>query len=220
MPTEPTTSEKKTSDKKFIAIAGNMGAGKSTLTELVAKHYRWTPVFESADANPYLADFFGDMARWAFNHQMFFLIDRFRQHRSILASEKSAVQDRTIYEDAEIFAQNLYDMSILSRRDFATYKSLYDEFVKLLTPPDLVVYLQASIPKIVHQVDKRGRDYENKVQLEYLKRLEAYYETWYDRYNRGKKILINVDDLDFLERESDLNYAIQRIDGELFGLFS
>jgi deoxyadenosine/deoxycytidine kinase len=214
-----------TTEKKFIAVAGNMGAGKSTLVELLAKHYKWDAVLEAVDTspdltNPYLSDFFDDMPRWSFNLQVFFLTARFKQHRAIQAGTRSAVQDRTIYEDAEIFARNLYEMKLMSERDFSTYQLMYSEFVSLLTPPDLVVYLQASIPKLVSNIEKRARTYESKVKLDYLKRLQTKYEAWYARYAHGKKILINVDNLDFVERADDLNFIIERIERELFGLFA
>ncbi len=214
-----------TVEKKFIAVAGNMGAGKSTLVELLAKHYKWDAVLEAVDTspdltNPYLADFFDDMPRWSFNLQVFFLTARFKQHRAIQAGTRSAVQDRTIYEDAEIFARNLYEMNLMSERDFNAYQLIYSEFVSLLTPPDLVVYLQASIPKLVSNIEKRARTYESKVKLDYLKRLQTAYEAWYACYAHGKKILINVDNLDFVERADDLNFIIGRIERELFGLFA
>jgi deoxyadenosine/deoxycytidine kinase len=214
-----------TMEKKFIAVAGNMGAGKSTLVELLAKHYKWDAVLEAVDTspeltNPYLDDFFNDMTRWSFNLQVFFLTARFKQHRAIQAGARSAVQDRTIYEDAEIFARNLYEMNMMSERDFKTYQMIYNEFTTLLKPPDLVVYLQASIPKLVANIEKRARTYERNIKLDYLKRLHAQYEAWYNRYALGKKILINVDSLDFLERSDDLNFIIERIERELFGLFA
>lgn len=214
-----------TMEKKFIAIAGNMGAGKSTLVEALAKHYKWDAALEAVDtspdlANPYLADFFDDMPRWSFNLQVFFLVARFKQHREIQAGTRSAIQDRTIYEDAEIFARNLYEMNLMSARDYDVYQLIYNEFIPLLKPPDLVVYLQASIPKLVSNIEKRARAYESKVKLDYLKRLHAQYESWYARYERGKKILINVDHLDFVERADDFNFIIERIERELFGLFA
>lgn len=214
-----------TTEKKFIAVAGNMGAGKSTLVERLAKHYKWEAVLEAVDTspdltNPYLADFFDDMARWSFNLQVFFLTARFKQHREIQVGMRSAVQDRTIYEDAEIFARNLYEMNVMSERDFKTYQLIYNEFIPLLKPPDLVVYLQASIPKLVSNIEKRARVYESKVKFDYLKRLHTQYESWYAGYAHGKKILINVDDLDFANRADDLNFIIERIERELFGLFA
>ncbi len=214
-----------TTEKKFIAVAGNMGAGKSTLVALLAKHYKWDAVLEAVDTspdltNPYLSDFFDDMPRWSFNLQVFFLTARFKQHRAIQAGTRSAIQDRTIYEDAEIFARNLYEMNLMSERDFNTYQLIYSEFVSFLTPPDLVVYLQASIPKLVSNIEERAREYESKIKLDYLKRLQAKYEAWYARYAHGKKILINVDNLDFVERPDDLNFIIERIERELFGLFA
>ncbi len=160
------------------------------------------------------------MARWSFNLQVFFLTARFKQHRAIQAGTRSAVQDRTIYEDAEIFARNLYEMNLMSERDFNTYRMIYNEFIPLLKPPDLVIYLQASIPKLVSNIEKRARHYESKIKLDYLKRLQVQYESWYARYSHGKKILINVDDMDFVERAGDLNLIIERIERELFGLFA
>ncbi|MBC8044993.1 MAG: deoxynucleoside kinase, partial [Rhizobacter sp.] len=168
--------------KKFIAISGNIGSGKSTLTAMLAKHYHWTPVMETADENPYLADFYSDMPRWSFHLQMFFLTDRFRQHRGILQRASSSVQDRTIYEDAEIFARNLFEMNAMPERDYKTYTALYREFTALLQPPDLVVYLNASVPKLVSQIQKRGRGYESKVPIDYLERLSHAYDRWFGEY--------------------------------------
>lgn len=197
-----------------------MGAGKSTLVSMLAKHYKWQPVYESVDTNPYLADFYSEMSRWSFNLQLYFLIERFKQHRTILQSAVSSVQDRTIYEDAEIFARNLSEMGAMSRRDFDIYNSLYSEFTTLLTPPDLVVYLQAPVEKLVGHIQKRGRTYEAKVQLDYLERLEKSYDRWFDGYAHGRKIAIPMTDLDFIDRPDDFNRIIDVIERELFGLFS
>jgi deoxyadenosine/deoxycytidine kinase len=213
------------SEKKFIAIAGNIGAGKSTLVELLAKRYQWQPVLESTDAtpdlqNPYLADFYADMSRWAFHLQMFFLTTRFKQHRAIQRGARSAIQDRTIYEDAEIFAQNLFEMNLLTQRDRQTYRLLYEEMISLLAPPDLLVYLHASVPRLVANIERRSRGYESKVQIDYLQRLQTRYDTWYGGYSLGKKIMINVDGLDFVDNPSDFNVISERIERELFGLFA
>ena len=194
-----------------IAIAGNIGAGKTTLSELLAKHYKWTPHYEDVDENPYLNDFYNDMQRWSFNLQIYFLNSRFQQIIDI--------QDRTIYEDAEIFAPNLHAMGLMSTRDFNNYKTLFDLMVSLIQPPDLLIYLRASIPTLVNQIQKRGREYENSIRLDYLKQLNDRYEAWINGYKMGKLLVINVDDLDFTTNPEDLSYVIDRIDAQIHGLF-
>ncbi|MDD2380891.1 MAG: deoxynucleoside kinase [Mariniphaga sp.] len=202
-----------------IAIAGNIGAGKTTLTELLAKHYKWIPHFEDVDQNPYLNDFYNDMQRWAFNLQIYFLNSRFNQIIDIRKSGKTVIQDRTIYEDAEIFAPNLHSMGLMSTRDFKNYKSLFDLMVSLIQPPDLLIYLRASIPTIVNQIQKRGREYENSIRLDYLKQLNERYEKWISGYKMGKLLIINVDNFDFTTNPENLSFIIDKIDAQIHGLF-
>jgi len=202
-----------------IAIAGNIGAGKTTLAELLAKHYGWIPYFEDVDENPYLNDFYNDMQRWSFNLQIFFLNSRFKQIVSIKQSGKTIVQDRTIYEDAEIFAPNLHAMGLLSTRDFNNYKTLFDLMISLVEPPDLLIYLRSTIPTLVNQIQKRGRDYENSIRLDYLKQLNDRYEKWISGYKMGKLLIINVDEIDFTTRPEDLSFVIDKINAQIHGLF-
>jgi len=202
-----------------IAIAGNIGAGKTTLTELLSKHYKWTPHYEDVDENPYLNDFYNDMQRWSFNLQIYFLNSRFKQIIDIRKSGKTIIQDRTIYEDAEIFAPNLHSMGLMSTRDFNNYKSLFDLMASLIQPPDLLIYLRATIPTLVNQIQKRGREYENSIRLDYLKMLNDRYEKWIGGYNLGKLLVVNVDDLDFTTNPEDLSFVIDKIDAQIHGLF-
>ena len=202
-----------------IAIAGNIGAGKTTLTALLSKHYGWEAHYESTDDNPYLDDFYHDMQRWSFNLQVYFLNNRFNQVLDIRKSGKTDIQDRTIYEDAEIFAPNLHDMSLMSTRDFNNYRSLFDLMTRLIEPPDLLIYLRASIPTLVNQIQKRGRDYENSIRLDYLKQLNQRYEAWISKYHKGKMLIINVDEINFAESAEDLSKVIDRIDAQINGLF-
>ena len=202
-----------------IAIAGNIGAGKTTLTALLSKHYGWEAHYESTDDNPYLDDFYHDMQRWSFNLQVYFLNNRFNQVLDIRKSGKTVIQDRTIYEDAEIFAPNLHDMSLMSTRDFNNYRSLFDLMTRLIEPPDLLIYLRASIPTLVNQIQKRGRDYENSIRLDYLKQLNQRYEAWISKYHKGKMLIINVDEINFAENAEDLSKVIDRIDAQINGLF-
>src|SRR5680860_1887310 len=181
----------------LIAVAGNIGSGKTTLTTLLSKHYNWDSHFEDVDENPFLNDFYNDMQRWSFNLQIYFLNSRFKQIIDIRSSGKTIIQDRTIYEDAEIFAPNLHSMGLMSTRDFNNYKSLFDLMVSLVQPPDLLIYLRASVPTLVNQIQKRGREYENSIRLDYLKQLNDRYETWVANYKMGKILIINVNDLDF-----------------------
>src|SRR5512136_61934 len=174
-----------------IAVAGNIGAGKTTLTELLSKHYGWTPNYEDVDDNPYLNDFYNDMQRWSFNLQIFFLNSRFNQILEIRKSGKTVIQDRTIYEDAEIFAPNLHAMGLMSTRDFNNYKTLFDLMTSLIQPPDLLIYLKASIPTLVNQIQKRGREFENSIRLDYLKQLNDRYESWIKGYKLGKLLVIS-----------------------------
>lgn len=203
-----------------IAVAGNIGAGKTTLTRLLAKHYKWTPHFEDVLENPYLEDFYLDMERWSFNLQVYFLNSRFRQILDIRNSGKKVIQDRTIYEDANIFAPNLHAMGLLSNRDFNNYKSLFDLMEQLVEGPDLLIYLRSTIPNLVNQIHKRGRDYENSISIDYLSRLNERYEAWIHDYDKGNLLVIDVDEVDFVNNPEHLGDIINRIDGELGGLFS
>jgi deoxyadenosine/deoxycytidine kinase len=202
-----------------IAIAGNIGAGKTTLTTLLAKHYGWTAHFETVDNNPYLNDFYNDMQRWSFNLQIFFLNSRFEQVVDIRKAGKTVIQDRTIYEDAEIFAPNLHDMGLMSTRDFHNYRSLYNLMVDLIQPPDLIIYLRASVPTLVQQIQNRGREYEESIRLDYLKMLNERYELWISKYMASKLLIVNVDDLNFHTNMEDLSKIIDRIDAQIHGLF-
>ncbi len=202
-----------------IAIAGNIGAGKTTLTNLLAKHFKWEPQFEEVITNPYLDDFYTQMERWSFNLQIYFLNTRFRQILSIRESGKSVIQDRTIYEDAFIFAPNLHDMGLMTGRDFENYKSLFELMESLVAPPDLMIYLRSSIPNLVKQIHKRGRSYENGISIDYLNRLNERYEDWIKGYDKGKLLIFDVDNLDFVDNPEDLGSIVNRIDAELYGLF-
>ncbi len=202
-----------------IAVAGNIGAGKTTLAGLLAKHYKWMPHYEDVDENQYLNDFYNDMQRWAFNLQIYFLNSRFKQIIDIRKSGKTVIQDRTIYEDAEIFAPNLHSMGLMSTRDFKNYKSLFDLMISLIQPPDLLIYLRASVPTLVNQIQKRGREYENSIRLDYLKQLNERYEHWISGYKMGKLLIINVDNLDFTLNPEDLSSIIDKIDAQIHGLF-
>ncbi len=202
-----------------IAVAGNIGAGKTSLTELLSKHYGWKPQFEDADENPYLNDFYEDMQRWSFNLQIYFLNSRFSQIMDIQQSGVTVIQDRTIYEDAEIFAPNLHAMGLMSTRDFQNYRSLFQLMNRLLKAPDLLIYLRASVPTLVNQIQKRGRDYENSIRLDYLKQLNERYEAWISNYKEGKLLIISVDKTDFMLNPEDLSSVIDKIDAQLYGLF-
>ncbi|MDG1253557.1 MAG: deoxynucleoside kinase [Schleiferiaceae bacterium] len=202
-----------------IAIAGNIGSGKTTLTTLLSKHYGWEAHFEEVDHNPYLDDFYSDMMRWSFNLQIFFLHSRFHQIHQIRKSGKTVIQDRTIYEDSTIFAPNLHDMGLMSSRDFDAYMRLFDLMEEFISPPDLLIYLNASVPTLVEQIQKRGRPYENSIRLDYLQRLNERYQEWIKSYDKGKLLIIDVDNNRFPENPEDLGDIISRIDGELNGLF-
>ncbi len=204
---------------KHIAVAGNIGSGKTTLTAKLAKHFKWEPHFEDVDHNPYLVDFYEDMHRWSFNLQVYFLNNRLRQLLDIRNGSKSVIQDRTIYEDAYIFAPNLYEMGLMTKRDFENYASLFDTLRKLVNPPDLLIYLKASIPTIVDQIQKRGRDYEENIRLDYLKRLNEFYNKWIDQYNDGPLLVIDIDKYNFAEKEEDFAEVVRRIDAQINGLF-
>ncbi len=202
-----------------VAIAGNIGAGKTSLTKLLAKHYKWKAHFESVDENPYLDDFYASMERWSFNLQVYFLNSRFRQILEIRESGKDIIQDRTIYEDAYIFAPNLHAMGLMPTRDFENYKSLFELMEHFVQAPDLLIYLRASIPKLVEQIHKRGRDYESSISIDYLSRLNERYEAWITNYDKGPLLIIDVDNLDFVENPEDLSVIIDKIDAQIHGLF-
>jgi len=202
-----------------IAVAGNIGAGKTTLTKLLSKHYGWLPHFEDVDDNPYLNDFYEDMQRWSFNLQVYFLNSRFNQILEIRKSGKTIIQDRTIYEDAYIFAPNLHSMGLMTTRDFDNYFSLFTLMATLVEAPDLLIYLRASVPKLVQQIQQRGRKYENTIRLDYLKRLNERYEAWIANYKSGKLLIVDVDNVDFTQQPEDLSTVINKIDAEIHGLF-
>ena len=202
-----------------IAIAGNIGAGKTTLTKLLAKHYKWEAQLEDVVDNPYLDDFYNQMERWSFNLQVYFLNSRFRQILQIHESGKNIIQDRTIYEDAHIFAPNLHAMGLMTNRDYGNYKSLFDLMESLVHGPDVLIYLRSSIPNLVAQIHKRGRDYENSISIDYLSRLNERYEAWIHGYDKGKLLIIDVDNLDFVDKPEDLGTVINTIDAEINGLF-
>jgi deoxyadenosine/deoxycytidine kinase len=212
----PGDSEKKTT---YIAIAGNIGAGKSSLTGLLARHFKWEAYYESVDNNPYLSDFYEDMRRWSFNLQIYFLSSRFQKHKAMLRKNKSLVQDRTIYEDAEIFARNLNGMGLMSERDYKNYQALFKEMIEYLQPPDLLIYLRAQVPTLVRQIQNRGRQYENTIRIDYLERLNQLYEDWIERYPH-EKMIIDTDDIDYVNKQEDLGKVIGLIDQRLFGLFN
>jgi len=202
-----------------VAIAGNIGAGKTTLTRLLAKQFKWQPQFEDVEDNPYLDDFYNAMERWSFNLQVYFLNSRFRQLLQIQENKQDVIQDRTIYEDAFIFAPNLHAMGLLTNRDYKNYRSLFDLMESVVAPPDLLIYLRSSIPNLVGQIHKRGRDYEASISIDYLSRLNERYEAWVHDYDKGNLLIIDVDKVDFVENPEDLGDIINRIDAQINGLF-
>ncbi len=202
-----------------IAVSGNIGSGKTTLSRMLAEHFKWTPKFESVEYNPYLADFYNDMERWSFNIQIYFLNRRFLDVVDIRKSGETVIQDRSIYEDACIFAPNLHDMGLMSTRDFENYTSLFSLMVSLIQPPDLLVYLRSSIPHLVDNIQKRGREYESSIRLDYLKGLNDRYEKWIEGYSDGRLLVIDVDQLDFENKPEDFAFVCDRIDAVLHGLF-
>ncbi|NRD23313.1 deoxynucleoside kinase [Winogradskyella litoriviva] len=202
-----------------VAVAGNIGAGKTTLTKLLAKHFKWEAQLEDVVDNPYLDDFYNQMERWSFNLQVYFLNSRFRQVNQIHDSGKDIIQDRTIYEDAHIFAPNLHAMGLMTNRDFENYSSLFELMESFVKGPDLLIYLRSSIPNLVAQIHKRGRDYENTISIDYLSRLNERYEAWISKYNKGNLLIIDVDNMDFVANPEDLGDIINRIDAEINGLF-
>lgn len=201
-----------------IAIAGNIGSGKTTLTGLLAKHYKWKPLYEDTEENPYLSSFYEDMRRWSFNLQIYFLNARFRQLVDIRKGNKNVVQDRTIYEDAYIFATNLHAMGLMTTRDYENYASLFELMVSFIQPPDLLIYLRADVPTLVRQIQLRGREYESGIRLDYLKSLNERYEAWIRAY-KGKLLIVDVDHLDFSHKAEDLGFVIDSIDAQINGLF-
>lgn len=205
---------------KHIAVSGNIGAGKTTLTEKLAKHYNWQAEFEDVEDNPYLADFYGDMPKWSFHLQVYFLNSRFQQINKVRHGEKTVIQDRTIYEDAYIFAKSLYKQGNFSERDYKNYRSLFDSMMDFVEAPDLLIYLKADIGRLVENIEKRGRDYESGIRIDYLKGLNAHYEDWISNYNNGRLLVIDVNDMDFVKRPEDFAKIVSRIDVELHGLFS
>lgn len=202
-----------------IAVAGNIGSGKTTLAGLLSRHYGWEAHYEDVETNPYLNNFYEDMQRWSFNLQIYFLNSRFRQVVDIRKGNKTVIQDRTIYEDAYIFAPNLHSMGLMSSRDFDNYSRLFELMSSFIQPPDLLIYLKASVPTLVSQIQKRGRDYENSIRIDYLNHLNQRYEEWISKYDLGKLLIVNVDDIKFSERQADLGEVVQKIDAEIHGLF-
>lgn len=211
--------ENNTPNIKHIAIAGNIGAGKTTLCAMLGKHFGWDVHYESADDNPYLSDFYVDMHRWSFNLQIFFLNNRYQQVLKILSGDRTVVQDRTIYEDAYIFAPNLHEMGLMSTRDFENYFELFKTMSSQIQPPDLLIYLKASIPTLVSHIQSRGRDYEGNMSLDYLKNLNQRYDNWIENYTEGRLLVISSDELDFKNNPEHLGEVINQVRGELHGLF-
>jgi len=202
-----------------IAIVGNIGAGKTTLTELLAKNYGWDPLYEAVDNNPYLEDFYSDMKRWSFNLQIYFLNTRYRQIIDIQKSGHNIMQDRTIYEDAYIFAENLHDMGLMTTRDYQNYQSIFDNIIEFIKPPDLLIYLKASVPTLVNNIQRRGREYESGIRLDYLSKLNDKYNKWINGYKLGKLLIVDMDNLDFAHNTEDLATIVQMVEREIHGLF-
>ena len=202
-----------------IAIVGNIGAGKTTLTELLAKNYGWEPLYEAVDNNPYLEDFYSDMKRWSFNLQIYFLNSRFHQIVDIQKNNRNILQDRTIYEDAFIFAENLHDMGLMTTRDYENYRAIFDNITSFIKPPDLLIYLKASVPTLVNNIQRRGREYEIGIRIDYLSKLNEKYEKWIKGYDLGKLLVLDKDHLDFANNVEDLGHIIQLIEREINGLF-
>jgi len=203
----------------YIAVAGNIGSGKTTLTTLLSKHIGFEPQYEDPGNNPYLLDFYSDMQRWSFNLQIYFLNSRLKNINAIQKSNKNVIQDRTLYEDARIFAPNLHSMGLLSKRDYENYIALFETISELVPPPDLLIYLRGSIPALVDQIQQRGREYEDAIRLDYLRRLNERYEAWFESYSLGNKMEVSIDELNFKEKPEDLGVIVNRVKGDLFGLF-
>jgi deoxyadenosine/deoxycytidine kinase len=204
---------------KHIAVAGNIGASKTTLTELLSKHYKWIPQFEDVDHNPYLNDFYEDMPRWSFNLQIYFLNSRLTQLLDIHRGTETVIQDRTIFEDANIFAPNLHEMGLMSKRDFDNYYKFFQTLKTMVQPPDMLIYLKGSVPTLVGQIQKRGREYEENIRLDYLKRLNDYYNKWIESYKEGALLIIDIDKNKFAENEEHMGEIIRKVDAQLYGLF-
>jgi deoxyadenosine/deoxycytidine kinase len=203
--------------KKYVAVAGNIGVGKSTLVEMLCVRLGWEPFYEPVTENPYLADFYSDMSAWAFHSQVFFLAHRLRSHYQLGQHPNSVVQDRSVYEDAEIFAQNLYLQGHISQRDYQTYRELYETTTRLLPPPDLVVYLRASVPTLMHRISSRGRDYERTIAPDYLNGLNSLYEQWIDNFTLCPVLAVPADDLDFVSHPGHLKLIVQKVQDKLMG---
>ena len=201
-----------------IAIVGNIGAGKTTLTALLANHLGYEPKFELVDTNPYLEDFYNDMKRWSFNLQIYFLNSRFKQVMEIQNSRDHIIQDRTIYEDAYIFAENLHEMGLMASRDYQNYLSIFDSIMGFVKAPDLLIYLRASVPTLVDHIRRRGREYETGIRTDYLSKLNEKYEHWINQYTQGKLLILDKDHLDFTNRLDDMSYIIQRVEKEILSL--
>lgn len=204
---------------KHIAISGNIGSGKTTLTEKLSRHYGWIPLYESVEHNPYLRDFYHDMEKWAFHLQIYFLNSRFKQVNQIRENDRTTIQDRTIYEDAYIFAANLHQGGFISDRDYQSYQDIFNSMITFVTPPDLLIYLRADVPKLVQQIEKRGRDFEYTMRLDYLRNLNEHYENWIERYKLGKLLIVDVNKLNFVERIDDFASVVSKVDLELNNLF-
>lgn len=205
--------------KKYVAIGGNIGAGKSSLTRLLSDHFKWEAYYEPVEGNPYLIDFYHDMRRWSFNLQVYFLSRRFRHQQTIEALPHSVVQDRSIYEDAEVFARNLHEMGLMSRRDYENYESLFGAMEQHVRPPDLLVYLRASVPSLVRHIQLRGRPFESSIRIEYLERLNLLYEEWFESYDRGAKMVMEMDAVDFVNAHGDLDQVVAHVESRVFGLY-
>jgi len=204
---------------KHVAIAGNIGAGKTTLCTQLGKNFGWDVHYESTDNNPYLSDFYNDMKRWSFNLQIYFLNNRYRQILDIHKGDVTVIQDRTIYEDANIFAPNLHDMGLMTTRDFENYTDLFNLMTSQISAPDLLIYLKADISTLVSHIQSRGRDYEGSISIDYLKRLNERYDAWIDTYDAGNLLVIDANEVDFKHRPADLGKVVNLVQGELHGLF-
>ena len=204
---------------RHIAVCGNIGSGKTSLTEKLARHYGWNPLYESVDTNPYLRDFYTNMSKWAFHVQIYFLNSRFRQVNEIQGSDKPTIQDRTIYEDAYIFAANLHKSGYISDRDYQSYLDIFHSMITFVKPPDLLIYLKADVPKLVRQIEKRGRDFEYSITLDYLRQLNKQYDAWISNYRDGKLLTIDVNDINFVENVDDFSFVVSKVDFELNNLF-
>ncbi|WP_439880039.1 deoxynucleoside kinase [Pontibacter sp. MBLB2868] len=202
-----------------IAIVGNIGAGKTTLATKLSQHFKWDLYLEAVENNPYLKDFYEDMERWSFHLQVFFLNSRFNQVQQIKLNGRSVIQDRTIYEDAHIFAKNLHQSGLMTTRDYDNYLSLFNSMISMVKAPDLMIYLKADLPKLIGQIEKRNRDYENNIRIDYLRNLNEHYNTWMGNYDQGKLLVIDVNKLDFVANQEDLGTIIEKVQVELFGLF-